>query len=261
MPVWLRQVRTVALVFAWTIALIVLATASSANGPEIGYHGGAIYPIDSRDIQLVSEEVSIDMRSGGSKPNARCVYLLRNLSDRTRKLRMSFVLPPPYSGDPGEVRAMTNLYRFHVVQDRKPRRVRFAPFHPDKWRHYRVPEECDSLPVWTMTLGPRATSTIEMSYVVEWSVGCEGDSDEYENCSAATTYFTRAAARWAGRIEHAVFTFVLDEYTRSSLTSDPTVIRPSGWAMVPKGVRWEFRNWEPEEDLFIGAPYSAVYSR
>src|SRR5262245_62743201 len=80
----------------WAFA-VILAPACFANGPEIGFDAGTIFPMESRNVQLVSEEVEIRLPTywpavDTSDPhNAFCKYVLRNLTDSTQVFSMAFV--------------------------------------------------------------------------------------------------------------------------------------------------------------------------
>src|SRR5262252_8273670 len=95
------------------LGIMVIAIGAApcwANGPEIGFDAGTIFPIESKNIQLVSETVDIylpgaavsSLRTVG--PNAVCKYVLRNLADSTQTFHMAFVgSAPPMPADTGEV--------------------------------------------------------------------------------------------------------------------------------------------------------------
>jgi hypothetical protein len=246
------------------VSLLLGLNPARANGPEVGFDAGTIVPIDSRVIQLVSEAVRIRLdREDGlldrPAPNAECTYLLRNLGDSTRTFTMAFVANDPISPEISDSwNEMYGRALFLVEQDGRTRTVRFVKGRRRDFKNtYETDSMSISLPVWSLTIGPLATSRVRMRYRAVWSGGCDGS-----NCGSRFTYYARPASRWAGRIERA--TFVLD-------VGDPSVVRrlrridapwqtdvsPAGYQWTRGGISWKFRNWEPDSDLAVSIHWDA----
>ncbi len=230
-----------------------------ANGPEVSFDGSSLYPVDSRVIQLVSESVDLDLsQPTEGKQNARCVYVLRNPSDSTQRFTMAFVTrtlgwTAQYLSEFGTLQRGA----FEVHQDGKRIPVRLLPgWSGAATVHGDNPP--DSLPAWSLTIGPRSTSTIRMRYHVEWAGG--GD----EPGAVYFTYFAKPAARWAGRIENATFRVRLGDaaFMRRLRRADApwnSTFTPAGFEWTAEGVAWCFRDWEPDSDLEIGIHWPSFY--
>jgi len=240
--------------------LLLWPSPSFANGPEIGFDAGTIFPMQSRNVQLVSERVDIDLPKEAYSTddkvshNALCRYVLRNLSDSTQTFHMAFVSFPAWS----DVESNEQLYKmnsYDVHQDGVPRQVSFY-----RSRSGEFPAVFDTaralFPTWELTIRPRATSVVEIRYNASWSGGCDGES-----CGNDFTYYARPAALWAGRIKHAEFHLRIPDKTflaNVQRTSAPweTRISPSGYRWTADGLSWTFTDWEPETDLrmVVGFP-------
>ena len=246
--------------FAALLYMLLSAGRARANGPEVTFDGSSLYPVDSRVIQLVSEKVDIDLsRPAESEQNARCVYVLRNPSDSTQHFTMAFV-----TGTLGwsaeylaEFTTPLKGFAFEVRQDGRGIPVRLLPGWPGATAVYGDSPP-DSLPAWSLTIGPRSTSTIRMRYHVEWMGGGDDPGSSY------FVYFATPAARWAGRIERASFRVRLGDgafVRRLRRTKAPwsSSFSPSGYEWRADGVVWNFRDWEPDTDLRIYIEHPSFY--
>lgn len=234
-----------------------------ANGPEVGFDAGAIYPVDSRAIRLVSETVDVRLTSPfDTAQSAVCVYELKNLTDSTQRFFMAFVANAPISPESPE--SWREMYRgagFQVWQDGRPRRVRLYPDRAEALQQgYGV--RADSFPAWRLSIGSRATSTVRMRYRPEWTGGSDGES-----AGGVFTYYAKPAARWAGRLDRATFRLHLGDTAlvrRLRQVGAPWTVEisPRSFAWTPDGLRWEFRDWEPDTDLriVIGHPTTELPS-
>lgn len=223
-----------------------------ANGPEVGIEGGAAFPIESRDVRLVREEVVLDMRGAGEfglDGSARCVYVLRNLSSRPVEIAMGFLLNPPISPESPE--SWSEHYRaadLEVTQDGVARVVTMRPQrHKEFNRWYWAAP--DSVPSWSLRFGPRAESRVEIRYHAMWTGGCDG-----YDCGRSMRYFTRPAAFWAGRLEHARFELIVGnagviQGLRRGVREGRVSVLPARHRWTSTGVVWEFEQWEPDSDL------------
>jgi hypothetical protein len=238
------------------LALLLAASAAGANGPEIGFDAGAIFPIESRNIQLVSETVDIhlpypNVPLSGKEHNAICKYLLRNLSDSTQTFHMAFVSDdPPMPADTFEVNHEYLENDYQVLQDGKRCEVTF--YRSREGEFSDLGSNQTLFPSWQLTIAPSASSVVEIRYGVSWSTGGEEGAGGYESFQ----YYARSAALWAGRIESADFRLHLpDKKILRNLQKGrdevPWAIRvtPWGYRWTSDGLSWHFTNWEPDQDL------------
>lgn len=239
--------------------LLLETSAARANGPEIGFDAGTIFPIESRNIQLVSETVTIDLpaeaysNASKVKHNAVCKYVLRNLSDSTLTFHMAFVSNTRYeAADTLDI--VSNSYE--VTQDGRNCEVSYY-----RSRENEFFSEFGSnqvlFPTWALSLGPHATSVVEILYNASWTGGCDG-----EGCGYSFTYHAPPAALWAGRIEHADFqlripdkTFLRNFQRREAPWN--AHVSPPGCRWSTDGLGWSFENWEPDTDLQMWVNYPA----
>src|SRR5215831_3808512 len=137
------------------IMVAIGAVPCWANGPEIGFDAGTIFPIESKNIQLVSETVDIYLPGAvvsslrTPEPNAICKYVLRNLSDSTQTFHMAFVgSAPPMPADTGEVNGLYARSDFEVTQDGAPREVAYYRSRGDEFERFQSHQSL--FPTWSL---------------------------------------------------------------------------------------------------------------
>ncbi len=234
------------------VALLSPVRLARANGPEIGRDAGAIFPLESPAVQLVYEHITATLPPQGYEydpGSVVCIYGLRNLTDQAVTFEMSFVTNIP-GRFPGVVADQYRRAKFTAQLKGADLPVGIAPADSAKWvPFFGVP--VDSLPVWTIELGPREEATLRVSYLAEWSGGADGD-----HWTRYFEYLATAASLWAGPIEHARVEFVLGDLFVAALKemgegSDrfQVQIEPADGKWSWNGVVWERANWEPDEDF------------
>jgi len=250
------------------MAILLGARPCQANGPEVGFDAGTIFPLESQNIQLVSESVDIRLTrasrlpSSRMKHNALCRYVLRNLSDSTCVFRMAFVGgSPPASVDSSEANRLNLENEFEVLQDGQPRGVAFYPSRGDEFSKFHSKQTL--FPTWTVSLAALATSVIEMRYDASWTGG--GCDDGL--CGDEFRYCTQPAALWAGKIESAEFHLHMPDadFLRNLQRERDEVpwrvrVTPWGYRWTSDGLIWQFKDWEPDNDLRLTLEYMSVGS-
>jgi len=242
--------------------LLVSSAVAFANGPEVGYDAGSVVPIHSRNIQLVSEDVTITI--GGDVPaRAVCQYMLKNLTPQPQTIQMGFLLGTQFSYD---AQGYANHYRAAGV--RVERRgdtltagdipVRMEEIDSIRWKDL-VPSPSDSLPVWEVKFGPSEVVNLTISYATSWSGWC----NEERHCRFGITYYARPASLWAGSVENARITFRFDRFVTMLMACNPdpascfqVSAAPVGFTRFPGGFVWEMRDWEPAEDFNVSAEWT-----
>lgn len=63
-----------------------------ANGPTVGRDSGAIFPLANTSLQLVYENVTAFISKDDFGVPVVCEYRLRNLTDKTQTVEMSFLI-------------------------------------------------------------------------------------------------------------------------------------------------------------------------
>lgn len=234
-----------------------------ANGPEIGLDAGHAVPIASSDVSLESESVTIDLPLGAASGSMHCQYRLRNPSHHTVRVPMAFVIPsaaassfpgmPAPSDDPAL--GLTVQLVLDEQDHRRALNVRRMPVAEAAWRDI-VTDVPDSLPTWVVPIPPETTVTLAIASRVKWTGGSDG-----ETSGEMLTYCTRPARLWKGPIKEAVIEFRVGEAAAALLRaakpdSNLTVrLEPTGSAWTNRGVRWRFRDWEPDADCVLSVQY------
>jgi hypothetical protein len=246
--------KRAASMFAAAWAAAVWSVASHANGPEIAFDAGGIYPVRSANVQLESElvEVWLPGWNGEWEGRAECRYVLRNHDARPVAFDMAFVSQAQELGAP------RYPMEFEVTQGERRLATRWVAVDTsrmERWNlGYWIP---DSLPAWRVEIPGRGRAELTMRYTVYWNGGCDG-----ADCGRSFGYVARPAALWRGRIASARIVFHVPSDLARQLAASPLAepIRavratPAGFRWLPDGIEWRFEDWEPREDLHLGFDY------
>jgi hypothetical protein len=179
-----------------------------------------------------------------------CEYRLRNLTDKTQTVEMSFLInseASPSGADGEGPYVETYLWahtNFVVLVNGREVSVETAPAKPGAWANY-LQYPTDTLPVWTVTVKAREEAHISISYR-SMKHGGSG--------VAVYRYLAKAAALWAGPIEYATIRFVLGEWVTWEVEesrSEYSIYRisPKDYQIKKAGLVWVRENWEPDEDF------------
>ncbi len=252
-----------------TILLLALPGAAWTNGAEIGRDAGMIFPLESTVVHLAAETVDVRYDWMARRGDAECVYHLGNGSDSSRTFDMAFVTNA-HNWLPGNMGPFYAELDMVVDIDGAAVPVQMAPVHASSWADLVKPPP-DSLPAWTVTIPPRDTVRVHMTYRVWPSGGSDGHTG-----GMALTYRCRPAALWAGPVGKAVIRFRMDrleQYVMRSISSAYEIVcldvRPTGWGTdvedrawdredrhrAERVFVWEFQEWEPEEDVSVGVEW------
>src|SRR5512140_1751988 len=140
-------------VASWALAAVTLAVTSAVcqgNGLEIGFDAGTVFPLESSDIQLNSEFVTV--RLGGFETSqVECQYNLKNLTSSPQTISMAFVTAIPY-GQPFHADIVHDRgFRVHIsAEPNKAVPVRLVRLDDSRWKDI-LSYPPDSLPAWEVT--------------------------------------------------------------------------------------------------------------
>jgi hypothetical protein len=236
----LRMVMAIAL----ATAALLPSDPALANGPQVGFQAGAVFPVASRTIRLLSERVTVRLGDPLAQGRAECLYQLVNLSDSLRSFQMAFV-PYGFMSD----RETYDHLHFAVRCLGKDVPVRFQKVDKEQWLPY-VTDLWTDLPVWDLEINPRDTLDVGMRYDVYWS-GDDGSG------VWRVAYNARPASLWAGTVAEARVAFEFAEFTAALLRDGGPMgacrveLSPPGSVWVGSSLVWEFKNWEPDQDISI----------
>jgi hypothetical protein len=236
-----------------TVVLLLseaLVHCVAANGPEIGWDGGTIFPLESDDIQLLGEKVRVNLdQEGYPRGHVAVRYWLYNRTDREQVFDMSFVMSPCAWPEDEEWK---HHFGFRVGSHTGEMPVRWVAADTARWGDM-LPACTDSLPVWSVTIAAEDTLSLRFEYGVDWSGGADGVSYGSE-----FTYIVRPAALWAGRVEFAEFEIRAGNLANHLMNQDPWLnecqeisIEPPGWFWNAGVLTWRFEDWEPDRDIRI----------
>ncbi len=226
-----------------------------ANGPEIGFDAGCAFPLESKEIELQREFVTVWV-TGGGPSKATCSYALRNLTQEPQTIQMGFLMGFPGLAEPPHGTryrdAGITVNRWIQGEEGVDLPVRLAALDKERWKGL-VGSPPDSLPVWEVEFGPSQEVNLDISYETELTGGC-GDGE----CTFGLTYYAQAARLWAARIEWAVIEFRFDQIAALLMACHPDLTgclevsaTPPGFTRPSWGFRWEMRDWEPETDFNV----------
>jgi hypothetical protein len=248
----------------------VLAPRSFANGPEIGLDGGHAVPIASTSVSLEAEYVRIEAPLdegvlGGRLPGSmHCEYHLHNPLHYAVSVPMAFVVPLQefrwsHSSPTDDPSLGLNVHLLAPYpQPGESLAVRRLPIARTAWNGL-VTDVPDSLPTWTVPIPPETTVVLLIESRVVWSSGSDGTSS-----SRMLTYCTRPARLWKGPIAKAEIDIKFGEAAAALLRaarpdSNLTIrIEPKGYTWIDEGIRWTFKDWEPEQDCVVSIDYTLV---
>jgi hypothetical protein len=234
------------------LIIIVLALglsgAASANGPEIGFSAGGIFPLASTQVRLVEEFVTVPIEGGA----VHCQYTLKNLDEAPASVTMGFVTNAPWPRPDNPYGAQYRAAHFEVIRDGRSLPVRLEALDKDTWTSFMtVPP--DSLPVWTLDFAPREKVRLSIRYDVLPSGGCDGS-----HCSLDMTYYAATARLWAGEVGYARIQFTFGRVAailRQGIPDCSPYFRleasPPFHRETPGGIAWEYRDWEPDTDFKV----------
>jgi hypothetical protein len=203
---------------------IACATAHGNAGFFSGY-GQDVQLIDSKDVQMISEDILITpspvtvLTNGKALTQAKadyvCLFKLKNLSTNSLDIQVGFPLDsesfqaPYYNFNHGEV---TNDYHFLVLEGSKTYSVSFS--REDKEKTLK------SIFLWDMSFTNGESKELRITYTMPFSMGVgetakdPGKSFRYpktwyqyfETClTEGFGYVTETGKSWKGKIEHARF--------------------------------------------------------
>lgn len=241
----------------WTLILVAALALSPqtvrSNGAEIGRDAGILVPRASTEIRLVHEEVFADLASDW-RGTVRCHYVLMNDGAASRRVEMTFVTAPPIWSPENPHHSISTS--FDVRRGDQVIAVQAEPIDSTAWREYRRwyrGAAADSLPVFAVEIAPGDSAALDISYAVAWSGGGDGGHGARE-----FRYIAKPAALWAGTIDRASFRLRFDpvqdlaqQVRWGRLREYRLRITPANHEFLDGELRWEFRNWEPSEDISL----------
>lgn len=237
-------------VLSFFMLLMSTAGPASANGPTVGRDAGMIFPLNNEDIQLTSENVTIELPGSTSLyGRVDCDYSLKNLTDKFQSFEVAFVAPSPFFG-PQRLDRSADFSVYVIRQGIRPHpaKVNYERIERSRWDGM-VPAEVDSLPVWEVHIPPQQTVRLRIGYNVSWSAA---------GPECFFTYHTKTAALWAGVVKRATITITFGGLMNALLKCQNEQqeclrwnFKPSNCNWTKRGFEWKFEDWEPSENIVI----------
>lgn len=227
--------------------LSVLNVSVYANGASFGRIGEVVFPLEDRDIKMVSEHISghfIDEFQFIYEVN--CVFNFFNLTAENRDLEVGFpihgLIAHKYESQKGSEVAEGEIL-VHVDGEKVPVTVKEGIKNPE----LGLGENYPLVFVFPVGFKPHEKKKVEIIYKAWYFTG-----DGHFVSGQTFMYVTKTGALWRGNIENAEFRFALPDKL-FGLGSEIFRIyaQPAGYKIVDNHIVWKFKDWKPKEDISI----------
>lgn len=209
--------------FYLTLLLIVYGMSSSlalGNGATFGGSGQVVYPLNSNDIELSSEQIYITMDR--LTLNVDCYFHLTNFGS-AQEVQIGFPDNRSIFGE--DIQSIT-------VRDLN------TGEQPGVTR--KDAKEYEKVYVWKTTFKSGETKPLNVKYTFGFS---EASGDPYLSFG----YILRTGAQWKGVIKKADFYIIFDK----EIPHPCILAKPHDYLYTKKGLEWHYSNLEPGFDLGI----------
>ena len=207
------------------VFLFVFCANAHGNAGVFNGFGQDIQLVNSKDIQIVSEDVlitpgSVKITRDGKpydmeKADYFCTFKLKNLSDHPVGIQVGFPLDSQFFNRPYDntnyLSQITNDYHFVVLEGVKTCPIRYSREDKDK--------EFKSIFLWDMAFAAGEQKDLRITYTMPFSMGLSETSKDwrngkfakpwyryFESClSEGFGYVTETGKSWNGKIERARF--------------------------------------------------------
>lgn len=207
------------------LALILLSLVCSTARGNIGFFGGSGRTIElakSKEVQLVSEEVTITPMLGPSfdadQVMYRCSFVLKNRSPTATTAQVGFPLDADvHKGSALDDTDRVLSYHFIARDDHSTYHVRYVQLAP--------PAKYPELFVWDMAFSANEVKRLRIAYILPIGVAVASTARQEKGSSGNVTptygrpwyaklepcafgqltYITETASSWKGPIEDATF--------------------------------------------------------
>ncbi len=234
--------------------LIAFSAFLSANDAVVYEYpdGLTVEPMGSERVQMLAETVSV-LPVEGFKVRVKANFYLKNLSEKRTRLSVGFPFRPLW-GESREVLYSRDLKSQAELIKKRLNLVSKVNGETVKVR-FKLSREGERLlwAVWKVSWEPGEVKVLETEYTTRWSRW----QDVMGFFGYYLEYITETGAGWAGKIGEALVKFrIPSELPKQGVSWKSAVIwqwSPGGKLLGDTVIVWEFKDWEPEENLSFSA--------
>ena len=229
------------IIFSFHLLFISLAYADDTI---VGASGHTVFPINTNEIQMISEKVKIKMESYYAVKDTAiltrrafvtCKFEFKNISNHKIKAKVGFpgdIYSWSDAVDVPDLNGFVASVDQHSVKiHRKKEIVSKEPNYGENYRYWYT---------WDVTFPPLKTIIIRNSYWVALSSNQETSWFEY---------ILITGANWAGNIGKASIEIIYPN--EQELKMFVKEIKPDGYKIIKNRIYWELKNLKPKENIKI----------
>jgi hypothetical protein len=215
-----------------------------ANGGSFGRLGEVVFPLEDRDIKMVSERI---IGNGGQDSHeVNCEFTFLNLTDELKKIEIGFpihgLVSALYENKKSE--DITDRDILVIVDGKKVSvDLRAGMSNPKLNLGGAYP----LVFVFPVEFGPHERKKVKIRYHT-WYFSADDDVI----ATRSFIYVTKTGALWSGNIENAEFSFALPgDYSLYAPALIHVYGKPGGYKIVGGRILWSFKDWKPKEEISI----------
>ncbi|HVP36255.1 MAG TPA: hypothetical protein VMT04_04605 [Terriglobales bacterium] len=219
------------LIFFTTLILLSATSISFADDAAFEGEGETVWPVESRDIEMVAETVLVQPGKNGW--DANCVFILRNTGEAT-EVQIGF--PDMTDEGPGADTTKGTIQNFGCFVDGKEVVVEHRAGIPNPIDpNLRYPFAF----VWSTSFERGQIRRVVNTYVFKGVLISDG--------SHQLIYMLRTGSLWKGKIGNAFIQFDMGKFNPKLFYS----IEPPGYAIKKNKIVWKLADFEPKRNIII----------
>lgn len=214
-----------------TLIFLLAAGVSFADDAAFEGEGETVWPVESKDIEMVAETVMVQPGKAGW--DANCVFILRN-TGKAAEIQVGF--PDITDEGPGADTSKGTIQNFRCFVDGKEVAVEHKTgvqnlLNPDLKYPFAF--------IWKMSFEGGQTRKLANTYSFK-GVGISDGSVEL-------IYMLRTGSLWKGTVGNAFIEFNLGRYNPELFYS----IEPPGYTIERNKILWNLLDFEPKRNIII----------
>ena len=219
------------LIYSVVLIFLISVPLASADDGFFAGEGETVWPVDSKEIEMVAETVIV--KPGITGWDADCIFILKNTGNET-VAQVGF--PDMVEEGDGADTNKGTIENFRCFVDSEEVQVE----HKLAVQNLLKPElNYPFAYIWKMSFKKGQIRKITNTY----SFKGIGISDG----SVSLIYILKTGSLWKGTIKSAVIEFDLGKFDPELCYS----IKPSGYEIEKNKIIWSFSDFEPAEDIDI----------
>ncbi len=220
------------LIYFGVIIFLFSFSIVSADDTEFAGEGETVWPIESKEIEMVAETVLV--KPGKVGWDANCIFILKNTGEST-EVQVGF--PDVTNEGPGADLTEGTIKSFRCFVDGKEVQVEHKAGIQDSLNS-RITYPFAY--IWRMSFKKGQVRAVRNTYNFGGLYRSDGTIE--------LNYILTTGASWKGKIKSALIVFDLGKLDPRFTNS----IRPPGYTIKDHQISWTFKDFEPEADIEIG---------